>query len=1084
MPNLWSRGRLVRNMGNPQLGPGRVLGIDDNERIHVQVLWSGARFVQNAHHPALEPYLLSGGVVVRHRRDAEAPRPGLVLARSVSDLNSPQTYTVYVKHASDDWRREQLPETELEPLPPKRTDPVSQLKNLTWRGPKSFLRRWQMHLLESRWMEESGGIPVLLGARIRPMAHQVYAARRVLWDRAARFVLADEVGLGKTIEAGLVLQSLLARQPGLRFLVIAPGAMSRQWQTELYLRFGGIACRHLDAAGLDKMNNAARFASLDSSRLIVATSALQQHPSLHDRLSAMDWDLVIIDEAHQFPPGTSLYDLFHTLARRATALLALSATPSKREILSLSGLLALVAPEQYRPDDHATIERRLADQREIWDRLSFTLKFIDAALDEDGLKQEDLEYLAGEWRGLLDNDPTVTELLGLLEKGDATAAERLLAYVQEHHRLDHRIIRTRRATLEAGRRHWSERRLEVLHYDEDRDEALLANHLAELPAARLPAQLALRALYQRMFATTPRRLADFLERRLQYLRRGLAGSSIDDALSQFTADPGPADEALLVHRVVASTPELDGEESWLDSALGLALDWAEAAPVPARLRALIEHLRPLLVGVPDSQVLIFAQPRDLVEEMQEALSDRLSGVPVRAFHHGLPDSELSRVALDFQRKRNCRVLVSDELGGEGRNFQNADLVVHFDLPWSVARLEQRIGRLDRVGRGGDRPVCSLVACGPTAYEQELLDVHTQAFRVFERSVGGLEYALPRLQAELDRAIAEGPGTVGNLRDDLRGRVERELADVDEAFALSLDASRLHLEEASTLTEHLAEPTDRQDDGVIVAKWAKKLGMTTHRRADLSWEIKWGADSLARPVPELPEQGLIDGTFDHDEALANEGLQLLGPGHPLVSALFADLQRSSDGRTTFMALDLGRRNRGRLFALVLGCCHADEARLEGIECPPGLWVRSQRHYWREVEEVLVELRPGEGPCAKPVKDAELIHALHQPDSLGDNCSIIKPNDFVTGADALEVWEALEDAVKLAIVQLHGRREEKVQRAASALARDLAPEIGFLRLKLARQPTESIQQQIQVRERLPDTVRHEVITPEAIAVILAA
>src|SRR5205823_1046937 len=110
---------------------------------------------------------------------------------------------------------------------------------------------------------------------INPLFHQFYAARRCLLDRETRFLLADEVGLGKTIEAGLVIQSLLATKPNMSVLVVAPGTTSRQWLAELYSRFGGRAFTHVNAVRYGVESRRTSDALLKNDRLIATTSLLR-----------------------------------------------------------------------------------------------------------------------------------------------------------------------------------------------------------------------------------------------------------------------------------------------------------------------------------------------------------------------------------------------------------------------------------------------------------------------------------------------------------------------------------------------------------------------------------------------------------------------------------------------------------------------------------------------------------------------------------------------------------------------------------------------------------------------------------------
>lgn len=1008
--------------------------------------------------------------------------PSVVRERLSSDTDSgPRLYRVAIP-TDGEFLDATVPETDLLPIAPPSCQPLDILKALSWQGPKRFLRRWRMRLLESRWLEDSGGIPSLLGARIHPLGHQFYAVRRVLWDRAPRFILADEVGLGKTIEAGLVIQSLMADKPNLRVLVVAPGGMARQWQTELYLRFGALVFRHLDAATWSRLSASERTDLLHSSRLVVTTTVLQTQPAVGRALSKEPWDLVVVDEAHQFPPGTAFYDLFHDLAQRSTGVLALSATPSKREITSLAGLLALVAPDIYAPTDRQALYERIQVQREVWDKLHLTRSFIDAAsASGEALEAEDLAYVADEWAGALPEDSVVLGFLDRLRAGDRRAAEELVAYVQEYHRLDHRIVRTRRSTLQRENRHWSSRELDLHRYPSSTAEAVVANHLDSLPPAdgQDAMQAALRGLYFRKFSTTPSQFMAFLALRSTAIAEGPPREAGFDPIALLTADPGPADEALLIERVAREARPLPNERAWLDNALGLVRDWQAEPGLSARVQAFRDWLATHLAASPSHQVLVFAQDKDVVDELTQALQAELPDFPFKCFHHGMEEAELAQVALQFQRNNACRVLVSDELGGEGRNFQNASALVHYDLPWSVARMEQRIGRLDRLGRGGDRPVVSVVMQGPNVMDTALLDVHRDVFKVLLQSVGGLEYALPRLQLELNQAICEGPDAVAAIRSSLAERVEQELKDVDESFDLSLDASKLQLKDAQDLAEILGEPVDWGQEGRTLAKWAGKLGMSTRQLPDQTWKLVWSAEQLQRPLVGVAASGFVSGTFSRQLALADERQQFLGPGHPLVDALMHDLAQSSEGRASVMVMQLGPRYHGRLFALVLGRC---DLGLGEADLPQGLRLRAHRYLWPEVQPALVELHLGNEPAASLVQDAELTYQLRSPEAVAARFQKLPPNTFGGLYDTRMLWPAVEQATTLAVEHIREQRSGIPEQAARRLAEELGPEIGYLKWRQGLNATEATGREIDARLRLIEAVRNESIDVEAVAVIV--
>ena len=1081
---LPSIGSLIRTQGNSELGPGRVLAYRDGGLLEVGLLWKGTRRIFNPRQATTERYMLFGCVPVAvAQSESEVPRCGIILGAVDDPDDGLWTYSVAFR-TENDWETSSVSEAHVSPLPADSADPTEQFKTLSWGGPTRFLRRWALRGCQSRWLQDSGGIPAFLGARIRPMGHQLYAARRVLWDRTPRFILADEVGLGKTIEAGLVIQSLMTDKPDLRVLVITPGSMARQWQTELYLRFGALAYAYIDST-TPEFGQKVR----GSRCLVITTTALQTSPEAGEHLVAKDWDLLIVDEAHQFPPGSELYDLYLQLAKRTSAVLALSATPSKRELTSLAGLLALVAPGVYEPSDHATLNARLEGQRDVWDRLTFTRKALDAA-ERSGevLDTEDLAYLAKQWEDLVPGDSNIQCFLRGLDGGDITSADRLVAYVQEFHRLDHRIIRTRRSTIEGGRQCWSERTVEMLRYEGSTSEAVLANHVAELPDVESPSetQQLLRGLYFRLSASTPRHLTTFLRRRRDVLARGIYESPLDHPLRLVSADPGPADEALLIERVIRTTPTFPGEAQWLVVALGLAEDWAEEADTTERSRTTVRWMTQHLRQDPSNQVLVFAQDREVVIELAAALDETLAGFPVQSFHHGMKEAELSKVALQFQRNQSCRVLVSDELGGEGRNFQNASAVLHYDVPWSVARLEQRIGRLDRVGRGRDRPVQSVVLQGPLDIENALVGIHNDVFKVFTRSVGGLEYALPRLQRDLNRAICAGAHRVKAIAGKIAVEIEVELQDVDEAFELALDASKYQLADAQEVADIVAESEDSRYEIIKFAQWARDLGIGTRQRPDNSWEFSWDREALSRSVPGLQANGFISGTFDRETALADESFQFFAAGHPFITALVADLEASAEGRATVMTAKLGAQLKGKLFMLLVGHCHLDESMLVDVTSSPGLRLRAHRYLPPEVWTTMVEIMPGKEPAAIPLQDALVLAQFRSPERIEAKLNKVPPNILGQGIDLTDLWGAVDDGMSLAIEDIRRQREGIPEEALKRFESDIGPELGFLewqRKRVDMQTRRVIEAEIRARQGYIEALRNEQIDVEAIAVIVA-
>ena len=1031
-------GSLVNVSALGQLGVGKLHKYDELGRAVVHFGGEGTRIL--APKTPIARARLSQATPVRFRTAL-----GETMIGEVVDFLIERSDGGYVYRVSSDSEMHDVWEGHIMPTG-ETNNPLLLLKTYRWDTPRNYLARWSMADIQSRWYAATGGFPAMLGARIMPLGHQIYAARRVLFDRTPRFILADEVGLGKTIEAGIIVQALQAERKTFRVLVIAPGSMSRQWLTETYLRFGARPYNHIDCLRVEDESNASVQTLASSERVIVATTALETYPLLGDMLKAKRWDMVIVDEAHQIPPEHLLYPLIQSLSQQSDGLLLLSATPSKRDLGGLLGLLALVAPEAFAGQSVDALQSKYDQQSAVWDRLNFTRKFIEAAANEGRtLDADEVEFAAEEWDNLIKGDAFFDALLGRMRSGDATAATELIAYVQEFHRLDHRIIRTRRATLGNGEVRWPARQLVEIEWTPGQAEAIFLNHLEDLPHATCETDQVVRVLYQSYCATSAAAALEHLDLRSGALDADRA-DSVRDPIGKIASDAGPNDEPSLIRQLVENLPPLNGEAEWMRVAKALASAWGEEVGDP-RVAALKTWLIGHLLD-PDNQVLIFVQNADAADRLSDLLGQGMKIHAVARFHCGIAEAKLADTAFRFQHDKACRILVSDELGGEGRNFQNASAVVHFDIPTSCARLEQRIGRLDRVGRAAERPVVSVVLAPATPADDALLAVHRDVFRVFDQTIGGLEFILPRLQRVVVAAYGESAAALNDATAALRQEVDAALSATDEAFDLSLDATKPELDRSNALAVQIEE-SGVNDSAGTVRSWAQRLGIQTKKIDDGSSEFRWSNGSLNVASDRLKvgfgtdsESRLLSGTFEREMALQRDDLQYFAPGHDLVDTMILEAQHGRHSRVSAYLLEGFPKHRGTILLQVLGRSILDERCWKTEAVGAGLAARARSFLWPEVLAEVMLLWDGRGAHHDIVTHAGLRSLLDQP----RRDLTLKPLEaaVVSSLPYLpQLWEAIDQAVPVALRSIAARRQSNAEERANLLEASFRAEFGYLR-----------------------------------------
>lgn len=806
--------------------------------------------------------------------------------------------TVYLVEFDGGRKRPaKIPETELTPLevlPP--ATPLDAAATLDVDAYDIFRQREALVAAWNRDLRDGQGAKALLSSRIDLRPHQAYVAASVLLDRQRRYLLADEVGLGKTIEAGIVIHDLLRQIPAANILVLCPGSLTHQWLCEMYSKFCGRVFK------LPELR--ARMPKLSGQVILSFSGAL----ALRQALVKSTWDLVVLDEAHNLLAVPQLYALARGLSARANGLLLLSALPAQRREDEYLRLLALLEPDKYDPDS----EKASRQFKQLYDRqleIGQKLRYISRRLDELSEDPESQGKALGKVQELaalpvLENDPRLKVELESLKTAPAdtfaSATRRLLHYIGDTYRINRRILRNRRSRLiAADQLQPVQRKLARVSYAPDQLELDvyssargLLNSLHDAKASDEALLPLARQLLQSL--TSPATLADFLD--LSTSRESTSSTSRElfalDSLAGY--DEWPA-------QVRALWSEVKPPQQALGKLRRAANAWAVAEGAQARLAALIEHLRSRHASNSFDKFLIFAGFPGLAERLAGQLARAFGRDAVARFHFGMPTPDKEDEARRFKNNTPCWLLVSDETGGEGRNFQFAAELVHYDLPWNVSRVEQRIGRLDRLGRTRADVIAGAIVPEGTANDA-LLECLEKGFEVFTASLSGLEFALRDLERRLVLAAMEGDDSLRALAPEIKAAADDERAQdeaqevLDEAsngIAIGYRQLKSSPEREKSLEQAFASYFRSMSDNDSV--WwmrdaAGRPGMIRFRPSNLrNLELPLARDSNG----DLPE---FSGTFYRAIAQDRPDAAFFSVGNEFCDAFLSSLSRSVRGRT--------------------------------------------------------------------------------------------------------------------------------------------------------------------------------------------
>jgi ATP-dependent helicase HepA len=706
------------------------------------------------------------------------------------------------------------------------------------------------------------GLTALVSAGIELAAHQVAAVRRVLTDPVQRYLLADEVGLGKTIEAGLIVRQHLIDNPETNVAVAVPAHLRPQWRHEL-----------LTKLRLDQFGNAV---------------AVISHADLA-RVRCVP-DILVVDEAHHLvgiEAGAlaSAAARLRALANDVPVLLLLSATPALGDQARFLALLNLLDPSSHPLNDVEGFRRKLEGRREIGRLL--------LGLDPEAPKLV-LRQRSAEMERLFPDDATIRELAPRLVAATREAPDEvpalcaaLKSHIADSYRIHQRLIRSRRADAEGWaftpRGALGEAGPSFSHVRTEVDGNSWVEPLLPLLEEWRFAAIEVAAGDQRELNKIARRYAELLDAIAQG-RRTLA-----DWLVGAGAWPGFAEESSIFARLALLAAEG-----------GTGDDYVTACESTRRL------LRSLGADGRHPKIVAFSSSTTGASAFHAALSDALGDYTVLLLAGDGAKADEATIAA-FTSPHASAVLICDRNGEEGLNLTCADAIVHLDLPMAAARIEQRIGRLDRFGRrhGVIRHRIMLPVDEDDSPWVGWADFLGEGLALFHRSISDIQFLLEGFEQRLFRVLLQqGPRGVQAVSAEVRDAIREERRSQDEQYALDRISLAEEPIEAFIETLEAAEEDEAAlQDGVD--QWL--LGALLLKRQPVAWpaqdpfRLRATKETLIPRLPWLEALNLETTralTWRRRIAAAHPEAMLLRPGTPLLD-LAERFTRWDDRGTAFI-----------------------------------------------------------------------------------------------------------------------------------------------------------------------------------------
>lgn len=700
---------------------------------------------------------------------------------------------------------------------------------------------------------------------VQPLPHQIRAVYGELIPRTPlRFLLADDPGAGKTIMAGLYIKELLLRDDVKQCLIVAPGGLVDQWQDELFFKFG----LRFDLLTNQLIDSQLHRNVFETTPLLIARmDQLSRNEHLKAQLRETEWDLIVVDEAHRMGAHyfggkvekTKRFQLGEMLPEITRHLLLMTATPHSGKEEDFQLFLTLLDRDRFegrqkRTADVSGIMRRMIKEdlltfegRKLFpERIAETVPYALTALEYD--LYEDVTHYVREGMNRADRiggkrKNTVGFALTVLQRRLASSPE---AIYKSLVRRTERLERKKQEILDGS---WHESMPTIDFADFDNDD-FNAEEIEEAEEELLDAATAAQTVEE-----------------------------LDVELTELRA----------LVKTAQRVREAGTDRKWTELS-ALLRDHALVTGANGRPRKLI----------------IFTEHRDTLQYLQGKIGSLL-GKPdaVKAIHGGVRRAERRQITEEFTKNRDVRILLATDAAGEGLNLQAAHLMVNYDLPWNPNRIEQRFGRIHRIGQEEVCRLWNLVASNTREGEVftrllEKLDQMRETYggKVFD--VLGEAFAETPLRDLLLDAIQYGEqpdvrdrmydvidSTVG---DGLKGLLDERALASEHLSDADLRVLRAAMDEARArrLQPHYIESTFRDAFTRLGGRIVKRE-QGRYEIANVPQHVRSAGNG---PIATQYDRVTFDLSHVQPDDLARA--DLLAPGHPLHDAVMDEIIRSFGG----------------------------------------------------------------------------------------------------------------------------------------------------------------------------------------------